>query len=104
MLQTFLNMVEFGMNPQQAVEAPRFATQSFPDSFQPHAYQPNRLMLEARLPQAVGEHLSALGHDVQWWPQFVWKAGAMCAIRKDPDSGLMSAGADPRRASYALGW
>ena len=104
MLQTFLNMVEFGMNPQQAVEAPRFATQSFPDSFQPHAYQPNRLMLESRLPKAVGEHLSAVGHDVQWWPQFVWRAGGMCAIRKDPDNGMMSAGADPRRACYALGW
>ena len=104
MLQTFLNMVEFGMNPQQAVEAPRFATQSFPDSFQPHAYQPNRLMLESRLPQAVGEHLSAVGHDVQWWPQFIWRAGGMCAIRKDPDSGMMFAGADPRRACYALGW
>jgi gamma-glutamyltranspeptidase / glutathione hydrolase len=104
MLQTFLNMVEFGMNPQQAVEAPRFATQSFPDSFQPHAYQPNRLMLEARLPAEVGEHLSARGHDVQWWPQFNWRAGAMCAIRKDPDSPMMLAGADPRRASYALGW
>ena len=104
MLQTFLNMVEFGMNPQQAVEAPRFATQSFPDSFQPHAYQPNRLMLEARLPKTVGEHLAAVGHDVQWWPQFIWRAGGMCAIRKDPDSGMMSAGADPRRACYALGW
>jgi gamma-glutamyltranspeptidase / glutathione hydrolase len=104
MLQTFLNMVEFGMNPQQAVEAPRFATQSFPDSFQPHAYQPNRLMLESRLPRAVGEHLSALGHDVQWWPQFVWRAGGMCTIRKDPDTGMMLAGADPRRACYALGW
>ena len=104
MLQTFLNMVEFGMNPQQAVEAPRFATQSFPDSFQPHAYQPNRLMLESRLPKAVGEHLSALGHDVQWWPQFIWRAGGMCAVRKDPDTGMMLAGADPRRACYALGW
>lgn len=104
MLQTFLNMVEFGMNPQQAVEAPRFATQSFPDSFQPHAYQPNRLMLESRLPMAVGEHLTALGHDVLWWPQFIWRAGGMCAVRKDPDTGMMQAGADPRRACYALGW
>jgi gamma-glutamyltranspeptidase/glutathione hydrolase len=104
MLQTFLNMVEFGMDPQQAVEAPRFATYSFPDSFQPHAYQPNRLTLEARLPAAMGEHLAALGHDVQWWPQFTWRAGGMCIVRKDPDSGLMCAGADPRRPAYALAW
>jgi gamma-glutamyltranspeptidase / glutathione hydrolase len=104
MLQAFLNVVEFGMDLQQAVEAPRFATYSFPDSFEPHAYQPDRLMLEARLPGATGDRLSELGHDVQWWPQFVWRAGAMGMIRKDPDSGLMSAGADPRRQTYALGW
>jgi gamma-glutamyltranspeptidase/glutathione hydrolase len=103
MLQCFLNMVEFGMDPQQAVEAPRFATCSFPDSFEPHASQPNRLTLEARVPAAVGAHLTALGHDVQWWPQFIWRAGGMCVIRRDPESGLMFAGADPRRPAYALG-
>lgn len=104
MLQAFLNMVEFGMDPQQAVEAPRFATYSFPDSFEPHAYQPDRLTLECRLPRATGDHLAALGHDVQWWPQFVWRAGSMCVIRKDAESGLLLAGADPRRPCYALGW
>jgi hypothetical protein len=36
--------------------------------------------------------------------QFFWRAGAMCAIRRHPDSGLMFAGADPRRPAYALGW
>ncbi len=104
MLQTFLNVVEFGMDLQQAVEAPRFATYSFPNSFEPHAYQPDRLMLEARLPAATADRLGQLGHDVQWWPQFVWRAGAMCMIRKDPDTGLIAAGADPRRPCYALGW
>jgi gamma-glutamyltranspeptidase/glutathione hydrolase len=104
MLQAFVNAVEFGMDPQQAVEAPRFATYSFPDSFQPHAHGPHNLTLEARLPKATGDQLASLGHNVQWWPQFVWRAGAMCMIRKDPESGLMFAGADPRRPSYALGW
>ena len=54
MLQTLLNRIVFGMDPQAAVEAPRFATYSFPDSFEPHGIQPGRLMLEARLPQALG--------------------------------------------------
>jgi gamma-glutamyltranspeptidase/glutathione hydrolase len=92
------------MGLQQAVEAPRFATYSFPDSFEPHAYRPGLVTLESRLPKSLGDQLSARGHDAQWWPQFVWRAGAMCIIHKDPDTGLLSAGADPRRASYALGW
>ena len=104
MLQAFLNMTEFGMNPQQAIEAPRFATYSFPDSFQPHDYRPNLLMLEARLPETHAESLSQRGHDVKWWPQFIWRAGGMCAVRKHPDTGLMLAGADPRRTAYALGF
>ena len=104
MLQAFVNRVEFGMEPQRAVEAPRFATYSFPDSFEPHGYQPGRLNLESRLPRGTGEALSSLGHDVQWWPQWIWRAGAVCMIHADPDTGLLTAAADPRRASYALGW
>ncbi len=104
MLQAFVNRVEFGMDPQQAVEAPRFATYSFPDSFEPHGYQPGRLNLEARLAKSTGEALSKLGHDVQWWPGFVWRAGATCMIHGDPDSGLKTAAADPRRPAYALAW
>ena len=46
MLQTLLNRIVFGMDPQAAIEAPRFATYSFPDSFEPHSIQPGRLMLE----------------------------------------------------------
>lgn len=104
MLQTFVNHVEFGMEPQRAVEQPRFATYSFPDSFEPHGYQPGRLNLEARIAESTGDALTALGHKVQWWPQWIWRAGATCMIHSDPDSGMLAAGADPRRAAYALGW
>jgi gamma-glutamyltranspeptidase/glutathione hydrolase len=104
MLQAFLNLVEFGMDPQQAVEAPRFATYSFPDSFQPHDHGAHRLNLEARLSPSIGDDLKTRGHEVQWWPEFIWRAGAMCMIRRDPESGLMFAGADPRRPCYAVGW
>jgi gamma-glutamyltranspeptidase/glutathione hydrolase len=104
MLQTFLNIVEFGMSTQQAVEAPRFATYSHPDSFQPHGHPPHRLEIEARIEPSVAAGLAEKGHNVQSWPQYTWKAGAMCVIHKDPDTGLMTAGADPRRACYALGW
>ena len=104
MLQTLLNRIVFGMDPQAAIEAPRFATYSFPDSFEPHSIQPGRLMLEARLPQSLGDRLAGVGHDVQWWPDWTWKAGAICMIDSDPKAGLHHAGADPRRSTYAVGW
>ena len=104
MLQVFLNIVLFGMDPQQAVEAPRFATFSFPNSFEPHAYFPGRLNLEARIGNALGPALAKLGHKVELWPDQIWRAGAVCAIVADKDRKLMAGGADPRRQSYALGW
>jgi gamma-glutamyltranspeptidase / glutathione hydrolase len=104
MLQALLNVAVFGMDPQAAVEAPRFATYSFPGSSEPHAYHPARLNLERRIAGATGEALTALGHDVKWWPDLDFRAGAVCAVTKDPETGLLSGGADPRRPAYALGW
>ena len=104
MLQTFLNLFVFGMGPQAAVEAPRFASYSFPNSFEPHDYHPGLLKLEGRLDKAVGDELTALGHRIEWWPDMIWLAGSMCMIDADAGRGLMRAGADPRRMAYALGW
>ncbi len=104
MLQVFLNVNAFGMDVQSAIEAPRFASYSFPSSSSPHAYHPGRLNLESRIPAATGDALAALGHDVKWWPDIEWRAGAVCAIRVNPDTGMLEGGADPRRPAYALGW
>jgi gamma-glutamyltranspeptidase/glutathione hydrolase len=98
-LQLLLNVLVFGMNPQQAVEAPRFATQTLVNSFWPRAYKPNQLNVEAGIPDATRAALRALGHDVT-------EIGA-CGIgaivtRRDPATGVVSAGADPRRPTYAL--
>ncbi len=104
MLQVYLNVVMFGMDVQAAIEAPRFATYSFPGSSEPHAYHPSRLNLESRIPEATGEALARLGHQIAWWPEIEWRAGAVCAIRVDPQTGILQGGADPRRPAYALGW
>ena len=104
MLQVFLNITVFAMNPQQAVEAARFASYSFPDSFEPHSYSPGLLQVESRVPQDVREGLARRGHLIEDWPEFVWRAGAVCVLRADRISGVISAGADPRRPSYAVGW
>ena len=104
MLQTLLNIVVFDMNPQAAVEAPRFATRDFPDSFEPHARIPGRLNLEGRFPAATLADLSARGHDVQSWPDWTWVAGAMCVVYQDLARGSIAGAADPRRPAYAAGW
>ena len=104
MLQALLNIAVFGMDPQSAVEAPRIGSYSYPGSSEPHAYHPARVMVDARLAENVRDELAARGHDVGCWPHLGWKAGAVCAIVRDAQTGLLSAGADPRRPAYALGW
>lgn len=104
MLQTFLNIEVFGMALQQAIEAPRFATFSFPSSFEPHTAVPGRLMIEDLIPREVGDTLAAMGHSVKWWRDRNWRAGAMCAVRHDIETGIRWGGADPRRPAYAAGW
>jgi len=103
MLQTLLNLVVWGKGAQEAVEAPRFASYSFPSSFEPHAEQPGLLRLEGRLDKATGETLAGLGHKVEWWPEWTWLAGSMGLIVDDRDSGFKTAAADPRRMAYAVG-
>jgi len=104
MLQVFVNHVIFGMNPQEAVEAPRFATYSAPDSFEPHLASDGRVMLEARFASPAFDELAALGHRPSSWPEWSWRAGGVCMISADPRSGVMTGGADPRRPSYVVGW
>src|SRR5579871_4561783 len=72
MLQTFLNVHAFGMDVQAAVEAPRFATFSYPQSSEPHTYQPGRLMIESRIDAGTRDALARLGHDVKAWPEHDW--------------------------------
>ena len=103
-LQVFLNIAVFGMDPQVAVEAPRFVTRSHPDSFSPHRYFPGQINLEGRIPQEVGAALAAKGHDMQWFPDRTARTGGVCAVLFDQGKGIFHAAADFRRAGYALGW
>ena len=100
-VQLILNVLLFGMDPQQAVETPRFASQSFTNSFYPHVYYPGRLDLEEGVPESTAEKLHSLGHKIE--RVAVCGEGATVA-RRDPDTGVLSTRADPRRACYALGW
>ncbi len=104
MLQVFLNINLFGMDPQSAVEAPRFSNYSYPGSFEPHAYYPGRLYLESRIDRATGDELASRGHKVYWWDESTWLAGSVCTIVADRERGVLHGGADPRRPAYVLGW
>ncbi len=101
MLQVLLNIAVFAMPPQTAVEMPRVASRSFPDSFWPHPMSPGRLEVEGRIPRETREALAARGHDVATWPEWEWRAGAVCAVQVGPD-GTRWAAADPRRGCHAI--
>ena len=102
MLQVLLNILHFGMDPQSAIEAPRVASFSFPSSFAPFEYFPGRLAVESRIDQATRDDLAARGHEIRDWPEWTWLAGSVEAIVTDPTTGLIGAGADPRRPAYAM--
>ncbi len=104
MLQVFLNIREFGMEVQAAIEKPRFGNFSYPNSFAPHQYIPGRLCIEKSLEDRFGAKLRSLGHDVEVWQDLAPTAGAVCAIYRDADTGLLHAGADPRREGTAAAW
>jgi gamma-glutamyltranspeptidase/glutathione hydrolase len=103
LLQVLLNIIEFGMSPQEAVEAPRFDTQHYISSFDNHEFRAGLLNLEARIPANVSSALSSRGHKINM--QSAWGTGsAPTVIVYDMKSGVISGGADPRRGRYAVAW
>src|ERR1043166_3676512 len=101
-MQTLLNMIDFGMNVQQAIEAPKWLTRAFPASPFPHTMYPGDLSVEARVPESVRKELLARGHKLR--VHGPWQDGSLAAIVIDPKTGVISAGADPRTEAYAWAW
>src|SRR5438093_1846811 len=101
-MQTLMNVVDFGMNVQEAIEAPRWATRSFPASPFPHTMYPGEMSVEQRVPEAVRTALVARGHKLRVGG--AWTMGSLAAIVVDPKTGVLSAGTDPRVDAYAIAW
>ena len=101
-MQTFLNITEFGMNVQQAIEAPKWLTRAFPASPFPHTIYPGDLSVESRIPESVQKDLLARGHKLHVTGP--WSSGSLAAIVIDPKTGVISAGTDPRTEAYAWAW
>ena len=87
---------------QEAIDAPMWNTPAFPSSFWPRATEPGVIVVEDRLDPEVVEGLRTRGHDVRLSDP--WSLGRMCAVRRDPGSGVLSGGANPRgMQGYAVG-
>jgi gamma-glutamyltranspeptidase/glutathione hydrolase len=104
MFQFLLNMLEFGMNPQQAVEAPRIASWNFPNTFAPHGYPRGRLQIEGRVADDVQKELARRGHDVEAIAPFTQQTSAVHAALANPVNGTLIAASDPRTEGDASGW
>ncbi len=101
-MQTLINVIDFGMNIQQAIEAPRWSSRSFPASPFPHTMYPGDMSVEARVPEVTQKALAARGHKLRVAPP--WSLGSNAGIIIDAKSGVLSAGADPRVDAYAWAW
>lgn len=102
-IQVFLNITVFGMDPQEAISAPRFISLNWPNSFAPHEYFPGQIELEASIYDSCGAQLEAMGYKVTRIDDWDNGFGSVCAIIKDPVSGKLLGGADPREVSWAEG-
>ena len=103
LLQIFLNVVEFGMNPQEAVEAPRFNSEAMYSTFDDHSDQPLVLDVEKRVDPAVLDALRARGHKLVIGSDWS-NPTAPTMIEYEPATGVSSGGADIRGHRYALAW
>ncbi|MFF8926045.1 gamma-glutamyltransferase family protein [Streptomyces longwoodensis] len=94
--------VRGGLDLQGAIDAPNWHTDGFPGSFWPRGMRPGSLTVESRTPAAVVEELRRRGHRVTVGP--AWSEGRLCAVARDPETGVLSAAANPRgMQGYAVG-
>ncbi|MFF8392895.1 gamma-glutamyltransferase family protein [Streptomyces sp. NPDC016172] len=94
--------VRGGPDLQGAIDAPNWHNDSFPGSFYPRGMRPGSVTVESRTDFAVVEELRRRGHDVTVGGP--WSEGRLCAVARDPETGVLSAAANPRgMQGYAVG-
>jgi gamma-glutamyltranspeptidase / glutathione hydrolase len=100
LLQVLLNIIDFGMTPQEAVESPRFQTEHFYTSFDFHEFTPGLVSLEGRLSRDTIQRMIALGHRVQVGGEWSNTSAPVVIQKKD---GVLNGAADPRRGRFIFG-
>ncbi|WP_155057358.1 gamma-glutamyltransferase family protein [Streptomyces blattellae] len=94
--------VRGGLDLQGAIDAPNWHNDSFPSSFHPRGMRPGSVTVESRTDAVAVEELRRRGHDVTVGEP--WSEGRLCAVARDPESGILSAAANPRgMQGYAVG-
>jgi gamma-glutamyltranspeptidase/glutathione hydrolase len=100
-LNTLLAHVHFGLNLQEAIDAPGHHTEAFPSSFYPRETRVRHVAVEERVGEETIDGLRARGHDVE--VSAPWSLGRVSAAGREPD-GQLKAGANPRSMQgYAVG-
>jgi len=102
LVQIMLNVIEFGMGAEEAIEAPRFQTRHLVSSFDNHAMNPGDLLLDERIPRSVGVELAGRKHHVGLRSR--WSSGAAPVLIELMPNGVMEAGADPYGYRSARAW
>ena len=100
--QVLINVLDFGMSIQEALEAPRFRLDADPNFYKPGAGV--TIAIESRVSREALDQLEAMGHNINILPEWTAGVGGMQGILIDLEHGTMTGGADPRRAGYAIGW
>ncbi|MGD8563786.1 MAG: gamma-glutamyltransferase [Desulfarculaceae bacterium] len=90
-IQITTSLLDFGADVQQAMEAPRWRSDS-----------DGALLMEGRFPPEAVAALKAKGHQVQVLPEWDEVMGSSQAIFVDQERGMLMGGADPRRQAYAI--
>lgn len=93
-LQFFLNVADFGMDLQRAIEAPKFSTAHFPSTFYPHNARAGVLRIEERIDPGVRAELASRGHQLELRPP--WSEGFVLAVEIDRARSILRGGCDPR--------
>jgi gamma-glutamyltranspeptidase/glutathione hydrolase len=102
-MQLLSHVIDFGLNPQEAVEAPRWRhLQNGTESTAPHTCA-DELRLEGRFPEEVRRGLAEKGHPVSVIGDWAASGSAMM-IMVHPETGALVGGADPRRDGYVIGY
>jgi gamma-glutamyltranspeptidase/glutathione hydrolase len=101
LLQFFLNVVEFGMTVQQAVEAPNINSFQMRSSFGAHEARPGAMEVATSLPVATRDALRTMGYTLQFVER---SSGPINAILLDRKHGTMWGGSSNHGEDYGIGW
>ena len=99
-VQVLANLIDFGLNVQDAIGAPRFRW--LDEAIDPLPAE--TLRMESRVPESTRQALAARGYRLDMLGAWSMRVGGVQAVMADPGTGWLMGGADPRRNGYAIGW